>query len=1256
MKKLTITILSILFCVLDSSAQTAGKATTTQVPQVGTINWSVDPFEHSLFVENKGQFDDVLKGEKIFFEAKLPEGIDAFFTAKGVLYRDIQDEQLDFSHGDPDQNGPPKRTYYYFTSEWQGASSNVSVEANDELSSYYTYPKGTHDTYFANIFKKITYHNIYPGIDIVYSFPEGNNHLEYSIIVRPGADIHKVQLKYKNASNMQLDGAGNVLVKNEIGTLNESAPVGYYQEDHASVIVKSQANSPIESFVANDLDASKTLVIDPVITWTTNPNFTGTYDYAYDMDYDNAGNVYVYGGGAYPLQLVKLNAAGAIQWTFNATTMTASTDFYGDMAVDKHSQECYTTEGWNAGGGGRVEKVSATGALLATDPGAGPFNEIWRIESSVCPQGFVMFGNGTCCPDHAAMLDTTMATMTPVNVLGPTCTTGYHDMALTAVDPFGNFAWTESTHSLVYATWNNYLIKAPIPALAPSVYQTPIHYSFYEIGSIHYAPNLVFNAMNGLVCGREWLYSYNGDSVKQISKTTGTINISTQVSATPFQWGGIDVDLCENVYVANNKTIQIYAGNTLTMTGSLPVLSGTIYDLAVGTYTSQVVYACGQNFVSSISLGPPASIPIVVTRTPSNCSACSGTATASAMPCGVLDTLNVTYLWSDGETTRTASHLCSGVDTVKVTVECGLVYKDTVTIPVTAGGIVLTRDSVNATCTNPGSASVTVAGGNPPYTYHWTTGSTTSNSGPVGAGVYCVGVMDHTGCDDSICITVIGSPLPTITINPNPDTICIGGQVGLTASGAGVGGTYAWTPAGSGLSCNNCSNPIASPTVTTTYTVVGTNASGCHNKDSVIVTVIPTPTITVIAPNDSICIGQNLALTAAGGTHYSWSDGSTNSTNNPLTVSPAVTTTYTVTGYNAQGCNSTAIYKVIVSELPTIIVSQSASVCPGKTVILTANQTGGSAATYLWQPGGSTSQSITVISSTTTVYTVSLTNSCGTDSKTVTVTVLPTPNPSFEANLPAGCAPMCIQFKDMSTISGGSITQFGWVFGNGDTTNTESPAYCYPNPGVYSVRLTVVSDSGCSATLNIKNMITVYSRPVANFVASPQPTTIIAPTIQFTNNSTDIYGIAYQSWNFGDNADSLSKSTLQNPTHTYSDTGTFCVKLQVMNLRGCRDTATDCIVIDPIFGLYIPSAFSPNGDGKNETFTAKGSDIKTFEMYIFDRWGMQLFHSNDINNGWNGKVKGDALICQEGTYVYVIHVTDSKNKMHSYTGNVNLIK
>jgi gliding motility-associated-like protein len=308
---------------------------------------------------------------------------------------------------------------------------------------------------------------------------------------------------------------------------------------------------------------------------------------------------------------------------------------------------------------------------------------------------------------------------------------------------------------------------------------------------------------------------------------------------------------------------------------------------------------------------------------------------------------------------------------------------------------------------------------------------------------------------------------------------------------------------------------------------------------------------------------------------------------------------------------------------------------------------------FTWQPGNMYGPNVTVTPTKTTTYTVSASSGCGLAIATITINVNPLPATSFYSDNLTGCAPLCIQFRDRTTCPE-PISQWVWSLGNGDTLQSQSPIYCYKKSGSYDVSLTTVSDSGCSSTLGVINYITVYTGPLAKFGLSPQPTSILAPTIQFTDSSTDSYGISEWSWNFGETGDTISN--LQNPRHVYRDTGTYCPTLIVTNGHGCADTVTNCLVIDPLYELYIPSAFTPNSDGKNEVFIPKGNDVTSFEMYIFDRWGMQLFHSTDMKNGWNGTVKGGSTISAEDTYVYLIHVYDTKHKEHTYTGRVTLLK
>jgi len=384
---------------------------------------------------------------------------------------------------------------------------------------------------------------------------------------------------------------------------------------------------------------------------------------------------------------------------------------------------------------------------------------------------------------------------------------------------------------------------------------------------------------------------------------------------------------------------------------------------------------------------------------------------------------------------------------------------------------------------------------------------------------------------------------------------------------------------------------------------------------------------------------------------YLWKPG--NQTTATITGLSAGNYTLTITGAN--GCGTDTAYAT-VSQPPGIYPSLSVrtnnpSICAGSSVILFAtgsNITNG----YTWQPGALSGDSVAVTPTVTSTYTVTGSNACGTADTTITINVTPLPVPAFNADIIAGCSPLCIQFHNMSAISSGKISSYGWDYGNRDSSNTQNPIYCYLHPGIYSVKITATSDSGCSATLVKQNYITVYTNPSAGFTISPQPTTFLEPTIQFTNNSTDAYGLAEWNWSFGDGSDSSSQT--QNTSHTYHDTGTYCPTLLVTNIHGCVDSVINCLVIDPIFTLYIPSAFTPNGERNNQVFEAKGNDVKSFEMYIFDRWGMELFHSTAINNGWDGTFKN--TICQEDAYVYVITAYDSNNNKHSYTGTVNLLK
>ena len=683
-----------------------------------------------------------------------------------------------------------------------------------------------------------------------------------------------------------------------------------------------------------------------------------------------------------------------------------------------------------------------------------------------------------------------------------------------------------------------------------------------------------------------------------------------------------------------------------------PQISATSTGLSAGTYTITVTDHNGCISTSSVIVTSSGGITANITS--STNVLCNGGGTGTATATGVGGTIPYTYLWSPiGGTNAIGTGLIAGTYTVTITDNngCNATTDVIITQP---NAISLTTSFTQASCNlNNGNATVNILGGTEPFGYSWSGGGNNAIDANISAGTYTVVVTDHNGCTATQTVDVTQPSAVTATITSITNVSCNNGNNGsavVTLLGGTAPYVYSWSPIG-GNSSTGTGFSIG------TYTVKVTDNNGCVSTSSVTITQ-PTPlTLTINGPQ-TICSGTTGTLTAnvSGGTepyNYVWTSGSLTST---ASVTPTSTQTYSVTVTDANGCQITGNFTINFGAPLFVTISGISSMCNGSTTTICAKTTGGTGGyIYTWQPGNYSTPCITISPSSTTTYTVSVIDNCGTTGSDITtIQVNPYPTIGLSADIYQGCSPLCIQFYNNTTISGGNISSYFWNFGDGDTSLRKNPIYCYSTSGNYNITLTAVSDSGCSSTLTKVNIVNVFSHPNAAFTFSPQPATILNPTIQFTNQSTDAYGIVYYNWTFGDATDSISN--LQNSTHTYQDTGTYCANLSVIDIHGCLDTTTNCIVIDPAFNLYIPSAFTPNGNGLNTSFKPVGQYVKDYQMYIFDRWGEQLYYTTDIYNGWNGTVHGGTTISQEDTYVYKIIATDLQDNQHSYIGNVTLIK
>jgi len=424
-------------------------------------------------------------------------------------------------------------------------------------------------------------------------------------------------------------------------------------------------------------------------------------------------------------------------------------------------------------------------------------------------------------------------------------------------------------------------------------------------------------------------------------------------------------------------------------------------------------------------------------------------------------------------------------------------------------------------------------------------------------------------------------------------------------------------------------------------------------------------TLTVSPKDTSFCKPQPVTLTASGSGTFTWSPAAgLNTTSGPVVIATptAAVTQYIVSATTSCGTETDTVTINIggnsVMKVNTTFSSNGCTACNSSAGVTSIIGGSGGPFTYTWFPGNMTTQTVDSLCSGT--YSVIVHDngvSCIAPNDTTVFNIGSSSalKVQFTADTLTGCSPVCVDFTDFSTISVGTIKNWMWDFGDGATSTLQNPKHCFNNSGAFTVNLIVTSDSGCSANLSIPQMINVYSYPKAAFTESPEKTTILNPTIQYVDKTIDAYGINGWFWQFNDPDETISFD--ENPIMTYPDTGVYCATMTVINKHGCIDSINGCIDIQPLYTFYIPNAFSPNNDGLNEVFSPKGTYVCSFEMYIFDRWGQQLYHSTDINKGWNGKVGSGSATAQEDTYLYLINTVDCVNHAdHRYIGNVTIIK
>ena len=550
-------------------------------------------------------------------------------------------------------------------------------------------------------------------------------------------------------------------------------------------------------------------------------------------------------------------------------------------------------------------------------------------------------------------------------------------------------------------------------------------------------------------------------------------------------------------------------------------------------------------------------------------------------------------------------------------------------------------------------------------------------SGIINGGTYEViyNYTDNNSCvnEDTVKVTVYKTP---VVEAGNPKEFCVDANF-TTLTGDPAGGV--WT--GKGVAGNQFYPSLATPGVHDLWYSY-TNVK-CTVNDKVQYTVWDLPVVsantlsgkTYFCRNDAL-VQLNGQPSGAGGL---WSGpGVSGNTFNPAIGADSKTDYSLRYEYtDNHKCKNKADMMVSVKPEPVVVIDPAGSkLCFGNpyTIKATYNHADGivwwkgiqSDGAIIGKPDSTTISYNPGATDQTKLYfwlnikTVHSDNIClpAYDSMQVNMSAMPVPD--FAGDPQSGCAPLSVQFSDLSTINPGTISVWEWSFGDGNMSADQSPIHVYQLPGKYDVKLKVTSDAGCEKDIQKTEYIEAYIVPLANFIAKPPLALLSVPTVEFFNRSTNETEQTGYLWNFGDN-NTLGggSSTQRDASFKYSDTGHYNVRLIASNEFGCMDTMDKIIQILPDVIVYIPNAFTPDKTGpiKNNIFRVYVEGIMSFEFKVFDRWGQLMYESDNFeNHGWTGTYLGSTQMAPMDVYVYTVKVKGLDGIDYKYSGSVSLLR
>ncbi len=527
-------------------------------------------------------------------------------------------------------------------------------------------------------------------------------------------------------------------------------------------------------------------------------------------------------------------------------------------------------------------------------------------------------------------------------------------------------------------------------------------------------------------------------------------------------------------------------------------------------------------------------------------------------------------------------------------------------------------------------------------------------------------VTAENGCTQTITKSIFVNPIPSIEIvveNKCPNTPLQLG-VNIVFQGANIQ-SYEWDfdDPNSPNNSSNLQEPTHIYNTAGNYspTLTATTDKGCNVVTSNNLVIFDPPQSNFEFENN--CAGSNtlftdLSTTPVGTVIESWSWNFDD--NGQLFLSQNAYYSFSDTGIyevsliteNNDGCVDTAIIDVLINGINTDFSFDEVCYNQVTNFVNTSDQ---SSIEWEWQTAGTTISNIENPSYLfpypgfhEVTFTASTSEGCS-DEISKFVYVKNNPSTNFQADIYEGCSELCVNFEDL-TNSNNPIDNWTWFFDDKEV-DTQNPNYCFTNAGYYDITLITTSEEGCSDTLKRDDFILVYPNVTADFGYLPNEVYSNNPLVDFENYSL---GATKYQWNF----DFLGSSSEENPQFNFpfDVSNTYEIRLVAANDSNCVDTAYKELKVIGVFQFDIPNTFTPNNDQLNDIFipAISGADKENYQFSIFDRWGNIIFETQNLNEGWDGKIKEKDI--KQDVYVWQVEVDErDADKSHVFNGHVTVL-